>query len=41
MPETFILIPGGTSRQGTTLNTGKPTAGAKRLNGTHPISCHF
>jgi formylmethanofuran dehydrogenase subunit D len=27
MPETFILIPGRTSRQGTTLNEGKFTAG--------------
>ncbi len=27
MPETFILIPGRTSRQGTTLNEGKLTAG--------------
>ena len=26
MPETFILIPGRTSRQGTTLNEGKLTA---------------
>src|SRR5438046_10550827 len=26
-PETFILIPGRTSRQGTTLNEGKLTAG--------------
>jgi formylmethanofuran dehydrogenase subunit D len=26
-PETFILIPGRTSRQGTTLNEGKFTAG--------------
>jgi formylmethanofuran dehydrogenase subunit D len=27
MPETFILIPGRTSRQGTTLNEGKLKAG--------------
>ncbi len=27
MPETFILIPGRTTRQGTTLNEGKFTAG--------------
>ena len=27
MPETFVLIPGRTSRQGTTLNEGKLTAG--------------
>lgn len=27
MPETFILIPGRTARQGTTLNEGKFTAG--------------
>src|SRR5258706_16239119 len=27
MPETFILIPGRTSRQGTALNEGKLTAG--------------
>ena len=27
MPESFILIPGRTSRQGTTLNEGKSTAG--------------
>lgn len=27
MPESFILIPGRTSRQGTTLNEGKSTSG--------------
>ena len=33
MPEQFILIPGRTSRQGTTLNEGKYTAGyAEEIN---------
>lgn len=33
MPEQFILIPGRTSRQGTTLNEGKSTAGyAEEIN---------
>jgi formylmethanofuran dehydrogenase subunit D len=34
MPETFILIPGRTSRQGTTLNEGKFSAGYVEETGT-------
>ena len=33
-PETFILIPGRTSRQGTTLNEGKFSAGYVEETGT-------
>jgi formylmethanofuran dehydrogenase subunit D len=34
MPESFILIPGRTSRQGTTLNEGKFTSGYVEETGT-------
>lgn len=34
LPELFILIPGRTSRQGTTLNEGKFTAGYVEETGT-------
>jgi hypothetical protein len=36
-PESFILIPGRTSRQGTTLNEGKFTAGYVEETGVMPI----
>ena len=36
MPETFILIPGRTSRQGTTLNEGKLTKDYLQETGTVP-----
>ncbi|RMG37232.1 MAG: formylmethanofuran dehydrogenase [Planctomycetota bacterium] len=34
MAETFIIIPGRTSRQGTTLNEGKYTSGYREETGT-------
>ena len=37
-PETFILIPGRTSRQGTTLNEGKFTQGYVEETGTLLVS---
>lgn len=38
MPETFILIPGRTSEQGTTLNEGKYTDGYKTEIGTLQVA---
>ena len=37
-PETFILIPGRTARQGTTLNEGKFTAGYAEETGTLSVN---
>jgi formylmethanofuran dehydrogenase subunit D len=37
-PETFILIPGRTARQGTTLNEGKLTAGYAEEVGTLQVN---
>ena len=38
MPETFMLIPGRTSEQGTTLNEGKYTEGYKIETGTLQVA---